>query len=334
MNQLLIARRASAVLYNFLVNNADETSVYLIPANICPIVPAVFLKSGVRIIFIDISPETYCIDWNKCEEWANTHEEKVCHMLYAHSYGYVDPNFGEKLARWKGLFPDSLVIDDRCLAEPSVVKQHELSDIELYSTGYSKLLEIGHSGWGIVRNKLKSVKWDDDFDHEAHDYLLDLFRNALNSNDKVVVDFSTRWLDQRKPVITAVQLLAIIKNGLHPSLERRKRLNAIYSQYLSQWALPEPFHMWRFNLWVNDAGKLIKHVFEHGHYASRHYQSLTPLFCQKRAPNAALLGSHIINLFNDHRYDEAKAVELSELIRDYLRKNEAVILRDNEDENR
>ncbi|OAM53142.1 hypothetical protein A7981_06945 [Methylovorus sp. MM2] len=320
MNQLLIARRASAVLYNFLINHADEASVYLIPANICPIVPAIFIKAGVRIIFIDISLETYCIDWSKCEEWANTHEESICHILYAHNYGYVDPNFGNKLARWKGLFPDSLVIDDRCLAEPSFLKQNELSDIELYSTGYSKLLEIGHGGWGIIKNQLKSVKWSDDFDQEAHEHLLDLFHNALDFNNKVDVDYSAYWLDQRKPIITAGKLPTLIKDGLHQSLERKKRLNTIYAQYLNEWALPNTFQLWRFNLWVEDAESLIKHVFEHGHFASRHYQSFAFLFDQKVPLNSALLGRHIINLFNDHRYDEVKAVELAELIRDYLSK--------------
>jgi hypothetical protein len=52
--KLIQAPRASAILYNLLVGRADSRP-WLLPANICPIVPITFLKAQVPFEFVDIS---------------------------------------------------------------------------------------------------------------------------------------------------------------------------------------------------------------------------------------------------------------------------------------
>ncbi len=49
--------RASAILYNLLVSQ-KQTKPWLLPANICPIVPITFMKADVPFEFVDISSET------------------------------------------------------------------------------------------------------------------------------------------------------------------------------------------------------------------------------------------------------------------------------------
>ena len=60
---LIFRNRASAVLYDFLAS-IKSNKFFLLPCNICHIVPITFLKAGVDYEFIDISNETLCMDFN------------------------------------------------------------------------------------------------------------------------------------------------------------------------------------------------------------------------------------------------------------------------------
>lgn len=47
------SQRASAILYNYLSGNHFDKP-FLLPANVCPVVPLSFMKAGVGFEFIDI----------------------------------------------------------------------------------------------------------------------------------------------------------------------------------------------------------------------------------------------------------------------------------------
>ncbi len=55
--------RAVKTLYNFLKLN-QFTKPFLIPANVCAILPLTFLKANATFEFVDISTDNYCIDQN------------------------------------------------------------------------------------------------------------------------------------------------------------------------------------------------------------------------------------------------------------------------------
>ncbi len=82
--QIIQAPRASAILYNLLVRRADSRP-WLLPANICPIVPITFLKARVPFEFVDISPATLHMDLMQAEE--RIKKRKFGGLLYAHTYG-------------------------------------------------------------------------------------------------------------------------------------------------------------------------------------------------------------------------------------------------------
>ena len=82
--KLIQAPRASAILYNILVGRADLRP-WLLPANICPIVPITFLKAQVPFEFVDISASTLHMDLAQAEDLIK--QRKFGGLLYAHTYG-------------------------------------------------------------------------------------------------------------------------------------------------------------------------------------------------------------------------------------------------------
>jgi hypothetical protein len=81
--QILQAPRASAILYSILIAD-EEKRPWLLPANICPIVPITFLKARVPFQFVDISARTLHMDLDQAE--ASIKERKFGGLLYAHTY--------------------------------------------------------------------------------------------------------------------------------------------------------------------------------------------------------------------------------------------------------
>ena len=64
--ELVIEKRASVVLFNFLKakKNILKGKKIIIPANVCPIVPATLIKAQIEYEFIDISNSDFCMDKN------------------------------------------------------------------------------------------------------------------------------------------------------------------------------------------------------------------------------------------------------------------------------
>lgn len=58
------SQRASAILYNYLSGNHFDKP-FLLPANVCPVVPLSFMKAGVGFEFIDID-ESHAMSTEKC----------------------------------------------------------------------------------------------------------------------------------------------------------------------------------------------------------------------------------------------------------------------------
>src|SRR4029453_3610942 len=106
--------RASAVLYNILASQASELP-WLIPANICPIVPITFFKARVPFEFVDISPMTLHMDLERVE--ALMKARQYGGVLYVPTYGEASTPV-EFFARAKSIDPELLIIDDRCLCRP------------------------------------------------------------------------------------------------------------------------------------------------------------------------------------------------------------------------
>src|ERR1700690_4329818 len=143
-----LATRASTIIYNLLYGR-DGGRVFLLPANICPIVPITFFKAGVPIEFIDISPRTMHMDLEQAQGRLKT--RRYGGLLYAHTYG--DPSTPQDFfSLIKKQYPDLMVIDDRCLCIPDLVPDPtNTADVILYSTGYAKIVDLEYGGFAHLR---------------------------------------------------------------------------------------------------------------------------------------------------------------------------------------
>ena len=107
--QIVQAPRASAILYHILASQ-EENNPWLLPANICPIVPITFLKARVPFEFVDISAETLHMDMGRAE--ARIKQRKFGGLLYAHTY--VEPSTQtDFFNRIKSINTELLLVDDR-----------------------------------------------------------------------------------------------------------------------------------------------------------------------------------------------------------------------------
>ncbi len=114
--QIFQAPRASAILYSLLANLKHKND-WLLPANICPVVPITFLKARVPFKFVDISAQTLHLDLDEAKSLIRT--RRFGGLLYAHTYGDAStPN--DFFASIKNIAPEMLIIDDRCLCVPDL----------------------------------------------------------------------------------------------------------------------------------------------------------------------------------------------------------------------
>ena len=107
--QIVQAPRASAILYN-LLKSQENINPWLLPANICPIVPITFLKAGIPFEFVDISAKSLHMDLEQAK--GRLERAEYGGVLYAHTYGEPStPN--EFFQTVKSQYPTLIVIDDR-----------------------------------------------------------------------------------------------------------------------------------------------------------------------------------------------------------------------------
>lgn len=77
------ANRASAVLYGFLKSKSFK-GPFLIPANVCPVVPLTMMKAGVDFEFVDIDERH---KMSKSMALEKVSSGKYAGLLFVHSYG-------------------------------------------------------------------------------------------------------------------------------------------------------------------------------------------------------------------------------------------------------
>ena len=313
--QIVQAPRASAIIYSLLVKQRDKAP-WLLPANICPIVPITFLKAQVPFQFVDISADTLHMDLEQAEELVKS--RKFGGLLYAHTYGEAStPN--EFFESAKSLSPHSMIIDDRCLCVPDVeFDPANRADIQLYSTGYAKIVDLNFGGYAFIRDDIDYQPAHLSFNPEDHEEIERTYKAAISQRAKF--DYrDSDWLETDTPVRAWDEYCAQIKKNLAESLEHRSSLNQVYASTLPEEVqLPAPFQTWRFNIRVRNKQNILNAIFSSGLFASSHYASLAGIMDDGRAPQAEALGESIINLFNDHHFTLEQAKQVCEIILENL----------------
>ncbi|MDO9300117.1 MAG: hypothetical protein Q7T89_01990 [Anaerolineales bacterium] len=300
--KLIQAPRASAILYNLLVGRADLRP-WLLPANICPIVPITFLKAQVPFEFVDISAATLHMDLAQAEDLIN--RRKFGGLLYAHTYGELSTPL-DFFSAIKSRNPELTIVDDRCLCTPDLEPIHS-ADVILYSTGYAKIVELGFGGYAFLRDDLEYQSVNLPFDPEHHDEIEKLYKQAIQKREKFIYHDSD-WLDTAPTFPAWTDYSLQIQTKRNASLNRRESLNRIYVSRLPQEIqLPQSYQTWRFNIRVKNKPQILNAIFNAGLFASSHYASMAGIMADGSAPRAELLANEVINLFNDDHFDEEKA---------------------------
>lgn len=226
MMQRIIEYRANKILYNFLVANGIQGKV-LLPMNICNSVVETLNAAKMELLFADIAPDTLCLDKSFIIENA-----KNCSvLLFVHTYG-VEMNSSELFKEIRTINPHIVIIDDCCLCLPEWYMDESEADLVLYSTGAKKQVSLDEGGIGFI-----SEIWQ------------------YNECDSTL-------FEKRTFVIEPYTLL----QAEDRAIEHKEKLNAIYRANLPKSIqFPEPFQHWRFNIWVENKGRIMDKLFRGGY---------------------------------------------------------------------
>lgn len=306
---LVFSNRASAILFNFIKSN-ELLNTFILPANICPIVPLVFYKAGIKIEFVDIDNDLFI---NKNIVFEKLKRRKYSGVLFNHSYGNkVTPySFFKEL---KNKYPHTLIIDDKCLCYPTF-KLTDYCDITLNSTGYAKTVNLGFGGYAYINSKHKYKIFNENYSQGKLLKLQNHLKFTLSNN--VAFKYTDLgWLDTSVPNISVEKYFKLVKKEIQEIKMIKQKTNWIYRQKLpSQIQLDRKYQNWRFNILVENKNNILKEIFRKGLFASNHFQSLSNIFTNTNAPFANELHNKIINLFNDNLFNEQMAIDVIEIIK-------------------
>lgn len=85
--RIVFEQRASTVLYHYL-RSVARPGVWLLPANTCPIVPAVFRKAGISYEFVDIDGQSLCMDPVQALSRLRGSTSTYAGVLFVRSFGH------------------------------------------------------------------------------------------------------------------------------------------------------------------------------------------------------------------------------------------------------
>ena len=309
------AARTSAILYSLLTSGTDRRS-WLMPANICPIVPITFFKAKIPIELVDINPITLNMDLEAIGVRMMT--GRYGGILYAHTYGENStPDSVFEDIKLKN--PDAILIDDRCLTTPDLdPAPANQADVVLYSTGYSKVVDLAYGGYAFINENIPYQHALLPFSPSHQDKMERAYQATIKDHQKFLYKDSD-WLDTSLNLPSWYDYRRQIENKRVQAMEHKQELNKIYSTELpNEIQLPERFQNWRFNIRVNNQTTVLSAIFSAGLFASAHYASLAGIMSSDEAPQAGKLGTQIVNLFNDHHFTEEQAVTICKIIRENL----------------
>ncbi len=312
MLNITLRNRATAVLNDFIITN-NISGKFLLPANICPIVPLVFIKNNIKVKFIDISKKNF--DMDKSLIFENL--EKFDGLLWNNSYGKEDnnSNFFLKCKKNKKNF---FIIDDRCLNEPNLSLKRQInSDLEIYSTGYSKYCDLGHGGYGLSPKKISY--FPNSYNKFSYEYIIKKFYSSIK-NKNIFYSKKENWLENKNN-INSLEYFKKIKKLKRKIKIHKKKINSIYEQLIpNKLKVNNIYNNWRYNILTPNRDILLNEIFQKGLFASNHYYPSSKIFQNKHMKNSDYVAKNILNLFNDLRFNEKMAIKISQIIKNHYLK--------------
>ena len=285
---IIFEDRAATVLYQVL-STLNKAKKFLLPLNVCPIVPDTFIKVNIDFDFIDINLETLCMDENLIINKLQN-DKNIGGILFVKTFG-IKLNTNSLYKKIKSINSQIFIIDDLCpcVQDFSYDIENSYADMALFSSGYAKYVDIGYGGFGYLK------------DEKFRSFFTD------RSKDNVFLEYQSK-----------------IQKNIELMHRHKAELNSIYRSNLSRdIQLGEKFNNWRFSLLVDDKETILQRIFEtKGLFASSHYPQVDYNYRSRPIKNSNTKKIHdkIINLFNDFRFTKEQAFKTVEVINNSLTK--------------
>jgi len=270
--------RASVILYNFLLSNKTSKK-YLLPANVCPIVPLVFLKAKTPFEFCDIDQDSLSISKDEIIGKLERALDMYAGFMFVRNYGKENDET-DFFLHIKRMYPNIIIIDDKCLCVPKF-EESKVADLSLYSTGYEKYVDIGIGGFAYIDEQFAYFNFQQNLSHKTTNHNLNYFEqiaklnNSIGSNDKFIYNDSD-WLDMSDAKLVS-NYKEVVQKHVIVVHQHKKHINSIYAASLPQSVqIDESFNNWRFNIIVNNKDKILNDIFNNNLFASSHYPGLAP----------------------------------------------------------
>lgn len=318
---LVFERRASTIIYKFLLSNFSKKK-FIIPCNVCPVIPLIFLKAGCKFEFCDIEEDSYCISKELVLQKLKNKKEEYAGILYVRTYG-IATNQSDFFNQVKAVCPSVLIIDDKCLCIPSFENENNICDLTLFSTGHAKFVDINYGGFAFVANELKYLnkniqKIDSKIINLNFSNQINLVENSLRNKLKFKY-IDNDWLDLNELENTG-EYIKIVNENISKELKYRSKLNTIYDKYLPDHVkLPKEFQNWRYNILVPDKDIILNEIIRKGLFTSSHYKTISHAFNNNSYIISENLSKQVINLFNNNKFTTEMAIELCAIINSFLK---------------
>lgn len=317
---LIVRNRAQAILYEYARQFLRRDKMVLIPSNTCESIPMAYQKAGIPFEMIDIDWISMSMDLAEAEKRVQQMPGRYQAIHYVYNYGVFRKEDREKLLTLKKTY-GLKIIEDKCLCMPDVSFDESRSvnsDIEVYSTGHCKCVDVEKGGYAYVDEQYASA-WR----YFKEPFQADILKRVKEAFKKEeVIDWkhlsSLNWLEDSM-MEEEEAYKQEVRRQYSLITEKKKRLNDIYRSMIpGQLCMPDIYHSWRFQVLLTNAGEVEAKIFQtEGLFASRHYRVWgNGLFSKECFPVAERVAAHIVNLFNDGYYTEEKAVKTAEIIRE------------------
>lgn len=306
----IFANRACGILYRFIKQYPGR---YLLPANVCPVVPLTFKLAEVEFDFVDIDDKTLCI--NEQISLALAKSRKCNGLVFVHTYGtqYNPQLFFRQLKTCQSSFR---IVDDKCLCAPSFSVSQTEADLTLFSTGYAKYIDLEKGGFGFLSNRFELS--EEPLQCDGSD-IEPVYKNAFAKKVKIGC-VPSGWLDAYVTDNYNDEYRQCVECEMGRMKIHKQMINGVYKEQLSAVkTLPDDFNQWRYNILVENKHEVLKKLFDAGLFASSHYQPSSGLFVEGDFPVAQKLYDKVINLFNDKYFTCEKAKKVAVEIRKAIR---------------
>lgn len=311
--------RAQSILYEYADSFFDRKRTVLIPCNTCESVPLTYLMLGIPFEMVDADPLTMSISLDSVEDKLKKQEKTYQGLHYVCNYGILNDSILHRIRLLKQTYRLHIILD-KCLCIPpeSVrVQDKELSaDLEVYSTGGRKSVDMGGGGFGFTDSNLIPQWHSRCFLSSAQDYrqMKTVFQTSLEQWESCS---RLQWLED-KPLEDSHTYFLELAERRKRVLSHKQKLNSIYSERIpSELQVGAYANDWRFQTRLSNRDEVLQLIFKNDLFASNHYRPWGKgVFTPTSYPVAEKIHKEILNLFNDFYFTEDQAVRTAEIIRE------------------